>query len=311
MNLDGRGMTMTSYGRKLWRVGRGAVVCAVLVVGCERIPAQDAAAAPAVPSARDAAAIQQPLVELVKMSPTLRDVVERDPSLLSDTAYVSRNNPELAAFLTAHPEVVRNPDFYLFSEFHEPGVRYSPGLERRGPGRDEGPQEDPSMRFFANAVMPFLVFLCVLAAVIWMIHVFVQNRRWTRMQRLQMEAHGKLMDRFGSNAELMAYMSSEAGRRFLEAAPIALDAESGQRMPNAVSRVLISMQVGTVLTLLGVGLLLLRNTLTDQRAPLLMAGTLFLMPGLGFLVSAVLTWMFAARLGMIPGKVVSDTGERR
>jgi hypothetical protein len=160
-------------------------------------------------------------------------------------------------------------------------------------------------------VMPFLVFLCVLAAVIWMIHVFVQNRRWTRMQRLQMEAHGKLMDRFGSNAELMAYMSSEAGRRFLEAAPIALDAESGQRMPNAVSRVLISMQVGTVLTLLGVGLLLLRNTLTDQRAPLLMAGTLFLMPGLGFLVSAVLTWMFAARLGMIPGKVVSDTGERR
>ena len=35
---------------------------------------------------------------------------------------MAHNNPQLAAFLAAHPEVARNPEFYLFSHLkHEDG----------------------------------------------------------------------------------------------------------------------------------------------------------------------------------------------
>ena len=53
-------------------------------------------------------------------------------------------------------------------------------------------------------------------------------------------------------------MGTEAGRRFLEAAPIPVGFEPEQRMPNAVARVLWPLQIGVVLVLLGVGLLFLR-----------------------------------------------------
>ena len=48
-------------------------------------------------------------------------------------------------------------------------------------------------------------------------------------------------------------MGTEAGKRFLEAAPIPVGFEPEQRMPNAVARVLTPLQVGIVLILLGAG----------------------------------------------------------
>src|SRR4051812_6702470 len=87
-------------------------------------PARPAAAAPAVPApavpqtAKEDAAIQRQLVDLLRTSPTLTTVVSHDPSLLADQDYVSRNNPQLAAFLVAHPEVARSPEYYLFNHLN-------------------------------------------------------------------------------------------------------------------------------------------------------------------------------------------------
>src|SRR5438270_1753827 len=61
-------------------------------------------AAPA-PNDKDVAETQEKLIELLRVSPTLTTVIARDPSLLANQEYVSRNNPQLAAFLAAHPEV--------------------------------------------------------------------------------------------------------------------------------------------------------------------------------------------------------------
>jgi hypothetical protein len=109
-----------------------------------------------------------------------------------------------------------------------------------------------------------------------------------------------LIDKFGSTQELAAYMGTEAGRRFLEAAPIPVGFEQDQRMPNAVARVLLPLQIGIVLSLLGAGLLFLRNVNPDMNIPMLLIGTVVLMPGLGFIISAGITWLLAGRLGLIP-----------
>jgi hypothetical protein len=37
-----------------------------------------------------------------------------------------------------------------------------------------------------------------------------------------------------------------------------------------------------------------------MNAPMLVLGTIALMPGLGFIISAGITWVLAGRLGLIP-----------
>jgi len=55
-----------------------------------------------------------------------------------------------------------------------------------------------------------------------------------------------------------------------------------------------------VLTLLGTGMIWLRHSVPDLAIPLLVFGMILLMPGLGFIITAAITWSLAARLGMMP-----------
>jgi hypothetical protein len=178
---------------------------------------------------------------------------------LADQDYVSRNNPQLARFWAAHPEVVRNPDFYLFTHVHPDDGSPDEALDARS-GRNMHPRNDSwSAMDVIGPIASLLAFACFLTALVWLVRQFLENRRWSRIFKLQSEVHGRLIDKFGSNQELSGYMETEAGKRFLEAAPIPVGIETQQRMPNAVARVLTPLQIGVVLVLLGIGFFLLRN----------------------------------------------------
>ncbi len=258
------------------------------------------AAAPAV-SEKDLAAIQEELIRLLRLSPTLTTVVARDPSLLSNQDYVSRNNPQLAAFIAAHPEVGRNPEFYLFT--HLPPGEGGPdhALERAvWPEMVRGQERRTGFDELLSDLPPVLGIACFLGVLAWLVRLFLENRRWTRIFHLQSEVHGRLIDKFSSNQELATYMGTEAGKRFLEAAPIPVGFQPEQRVPNAVARVLTPLQIGIVLSLLGAGFFLLRHASPEMEIPMLVLGTVSLMPGLGFIISAGVTWVLAARLGLMP-----------
>jgi len=253
-------------------------------------------------SEKDLVALQDELLKLVRVSPTLAEVVARDPSLLSNPEYVARNNPELGRFLQAHPEVAHNPDFYLFNNLH--GRNESPAevLERKLWPEMSEPRPSGIETELINSGTPFLVFLCILGALLWLIHVLLENRRWGRIFKLQTDVHGKMIDRFGTSQELLTYMETEAGKRFLEASPIAVGFEHQPPVPSPVARVLTPLQIGVVMTLLGAGLLALRHSVPGGASPLLVVGTIVLMPGLGFIISAGITWVLARRLGLMPDK---------
>ena len=258
-------------------------------------------AAEPVPTEKDLAATQSQLIKLLRLSPKLTTVVEHDPSLLSNQDYVSRNNPQLAQFLATHPEVGRNPEFYLFTHMNPGSGDPSEALERAvWPELNRGPQGRPPFAEFLSDMPGVLAFACFLVALVWLTKQFIETRRWGRIFKLQSEVHGKLIDKFSSNQELAAYMETEAGKRFLEAAPIPIDVERQQRVPNAVARVLTPLQVGIVLSLLGVGFFLLRHASPDLEIPMLILGTVALMPGVGFILSAGVTWVLASRLGLMP-----------
>jgi hypothetical protein len=251
---------------------------------------------------------QQKLLALLKVSPTLARVVADDPTLLSDQDYIARYNPELSQFLQEHPEVGRNPQFYLFSDLREQGHRdYQLLQPKTGFDMQREREVHPGLRMFMDSVGPFLVFLCVAGVMVWLIRMLLQNRRWGKIFKMQSEVHGQLIERFGNSQELMSYMQTDAGKRFLEAAPIATEFDQ-KRLPNVVSRVLTSLQVGVVLAMLGIGLLLIRHGARldgDLRIGLLVLGMLMLMPGIGFILSAAATWVLAKRLGLMPDERTS------
>jgi len=263
-------------------------------------PAAPAQAEAAPVSDSELANTQRELIRLLRLSPTLTTVVAHDPSLLSNQDYVSRNNPELAAFLGSHPEVVRNPAFYLFTHTHPDDGSPDDALEREVWPEYHPRNDSWSAMDVLGPIASLLAFACFLTATVWLVRQFLENRRWSRIFKLQSEVHGRLIDKFGSNQELSAYMETEAGKRFLEAAPIPVGIESGMRMPNAVARVLTPLQIGVVLVLLGIGFFLLRNVRPEMHDPMLVMGTVALMPGIGFIISAGITWFLAGRLGLMP-----------
>lgn len=255
------------------------------------------------PSDEELADVRDQLIALLRMSPTLIDVVETDPSLLADQDYVTRTNPQLAQFLAQHPEVSRNPDFYLFADLPRKGGRYIESLHRRingNPPPTEAEMQHQTRREYMGDLLGTLAFAAGLGAFLWLIRMLLESRRWSRVFRLQSETHTKLIDRFASNQELLHYMETEPGKRFLEAAPIPLESERDQRLPGGLGRILGPLQIGIVLTLLGVGLLILHRSLPDLADPLLVFAIVALMPGLGFIISALITWRMSLRLGLLP-----------
>jgi hypothetical protein len=256
--------------------------------------------APAQMSEKDVAVLQDQLLQLLRVTPTLAEVVAQDPSLLSNAEYVNRYNPQLANFLQAHPEIAHNPDFYLFNNLHGEHEPPAQTLERKLWPQMSESQGSSVSRDLVDDGIPFLVFLCILGALLWLVHVLLENRRWNRIFKLQTDVHGKLIERFGTSQEVLTYMSTEAGKRFLEATPIAVGIEPSQPMPSPVARVLTPLQIGIVMTLLGLGLIFLRHSIPDGAAPLLLLGTVILMPGLGFIISAGVTWVLGRHLGLMP-----------
>jgi hypothetical protein len=200
--------------------------------------------------------------------------------------------------------VARNPDYYLFTRLNTEGGGNREEVFERAVWPDvyRARPERTAFDDLVGDLPPVIALAFFLFALTWTLRLFVENRRWGRTFTLQSEVHGKLIDKFSSNQELAQYMETEAGKRFLEAAPIAVSLGADQRMPNAVARVLTPIQIGVVLVLLGIGFLSLRHVSADMEIPMRVLGTVILMPGIGFIISAGITWVLAARLGLMPAR---------
>ena len=72
------------------------------------------------------------------------------------------------------------------------------------------------------AFAAFLVFLVVTGIVVWLIRTIIEKRRWNRVSKTQSDVHTKLLERFTTNEDLLAYIQTPVGRRFLESGPAPL-----------------------------------------------------------------------------------------
>jgi hypothetical protein len=208
--------------------------------------------------------------------PEIEEVVVSDSRVMSLPKYLHRY-PELEAFLASHPQVKADPGAFL-----NPRLRY--------------PRSDAGVFLFF-----LIMFVCFLMALVWVIRTLMDNRRWNRSFKLHEELHAKLIEKFASGQDFGAFLQSDAGRRLLEWTPSALDTASWG-MPNPVGRILWSLQAGVVLFIVGLGILLIRGHMAgSDLAVLLLLGTLGVALGVGFIVSALVSYRLSMHLGFIGG----------
>ncbi|MBZ5625394.1 MAG: hypothetical protein LAQ69_42845 [Acidobacteriia bacterium] len=254
------------------------------------------------------ATIEQPDAQRIKAElssllehypPALRGALALDASLLGNQAYLAPY-PALAGFLNAHPEIARNPSFY---------VGESSGYR---PPQDHNAQVMEMWRDMLNGLAVFAGFGMAIGLLVWLIRTIIDYRRWSRLARVQTDVHTKILDRFTANDDLLAYIQSPAGSKFLESSPIKLDA--GPRSVGApLGRILWSVQGGLVLVAGGIGLQVVGGRATDDAAqPLHALGVLGIALGLGFVVSAIISFVISQRLGLIeppsPGLRIEPPG---
>jgi hypothetical protein len=228
---------------------------------------------------------------LSKHPPELATILALDPTLLSNDAFLS-GYPELSKFVREHPEVRRNPRFFL--DNYE---------QRRSRTIDEVLEG-----IFILALFIFWAFVLS-----WLLRTIIEQRRWSRLSRTQTEVHNKILDRFGTSAELLEYMKTPAGTKFLESAPIPLHEAPAQN--SGAPRVLWSIQVGIVVAAGAVGMLLVSGRFDKESAEGFFAmGVIGLCIGAGFVASAIASLMVARRLAAWQSgdsSALSDSGPVR
>lgn len=257
-------------------------------------PGQPAAPAAAVAPADaaiggfDAERLREQFYEVLERHPpSLGRVLKLDPSLMANDAYLAAY-PGVGLFLGQHPEIARNPAYFL-ERISAPGFGYIP----------ESTQRRRETQEMLAAFAAFLVFLVVTGVVIWLVRTVIETRRWNRMSKTYAEVHTKLLDRFTGNEDLLAYIQTPVGRRFLESGPAPL-AEDARPIGAPFSRILLSTQAGIVLAVVAAGMLFLSRRMDYEVAQfLLVIGVVTLAAGVGFLASSAAAWVISGRLGLL------------
>ena len=254
------------------------------------------AVAPVAPAApvQDASHTREQLRQVLDIYPdAVAEILRRDPSLMSRADYMAAY-PQLQQFLAQHPEIPRNVEYYL-----------------EGYGRYQRQPMDPeyeALGVLLGGIAGFLAMSAMIGILAWIVKAVINHRRWIKASQVQADVHSKLMDRMTTNEELLAYIQSPAGRRFLEAAPIRPEPDSPVASA-PIGPIIWSVMAGIVLATVGIGFRVAAGTINEevQRA-FTVVGIILLALGIGFLIAAVMAYLLSSRLGLFPARPAPNTG---
>jgi MFS family permease len=142
-------------------------------------------------------------------------------------------------------------------------------------------------------LVPVFVIGTLATLVGWIVWVISTNVRRGQATQKVAALHAKVLDRCADSNELLRYLESDQGRRFLESAT--------EEASLPAARILGAIQAGLVIGALGVAGLIVRDTLhyTDERDSMLIFGTAALAIGVGFLISAVASYLLSKSWGLL------------
>jgi hypothetical protein len=150
---------------------------------------------------------------------------------------------------------------------------------------------------------PMVVMLATIAGIVLIVRIASSSARARRESEALFALHGRLIEKFGTSKELLEYLSSDAGKRFLTPPPAL------KGVP--YRRILAALQAGTVLTFVGVAFLLTCGAFEqDAMRAMSFTGAFLLAFGLGFIASGIVAYRLSSRWGLLNGEQ-KDASETR
>lgn len=237
----------------------------------------------------DARETREKLNELFRQyPPSVREVLRIDPTLMYRADYIN-NYPMLAAYLEQHPEIAHNPGFFV-GEYRYEEQNNNPRIEMVRAMRN-------GIEFLGVA----LIVMTITVGIIFLVRTVVEHWRWQRAIKAQNDLNTKLIDRFANSEDLLAYLQSPQGKLLTETPAIPQAASRAMGAP--LSRIFWSMQSGIVLGALGGGLMVVSGSASGDSPELATflngVGIVVLMIGVGFAVSAGVSYLLSQRLGLV------------
>lgn len=133
----------------------------------------------------------------------------------------------------------------------------------------------------------------------WAFKTLVNFYQQRNLTKLHYALQDKLLDKLGTSPEALEYLRSDAGERMLALAV--------KERTNPYARILSALQAGAVISLLGIGFLVLRPMVPPDGAEAFsVIGVLALSLGLGFLASSGAAYAFSKKWGLVNGSSAHD-----
>lgn len=161
----------------------------------------------------------------------------------------------------------------------------------------------------SDKILDFLPPMIVGIAFIYMIGAVVSGVLESRHRALAIRSRtdllNRILDKFGSSRDFIELSESPGGKRLLE--------ELGSE-PNGVgAKILTAVQRGVVLTVVGVGVLLLSQTISEQSVEefIRIFGAVLLALGIGYLGSSAISYRMAKSIGLLTRRDASASDLER
>ncbi len=140
---------------------------------------------------------------------------------------------------------------------------------------------------------PMLVGIAFFVMVGFIVKTVVDGRRRQEHLKTVTEFNNRLLDKLGSVSDFAQFLQSDGGARFLDT----LSTERGVLGPR--ERMLRAVQTGVILSVVGVGFLLLGWLYAFDEDAFTVLGVIILSLGLGFLLSSAASYRLARTLGVL------------
>ena len=240
-------------------------------------------------STRDANETRERLRDVLNQyPPSVREVLRIDTSLLSRPDYLE-TYPVLAAFLEQHPEVAHNPAFFIGESRIQEQMRNDPRSEAFR-----------TMERLGENFMVLFIVITITSGIVFLLKTLADQLRTQRAYRTQAALNTKLIDRFASSEELLAYLQSPVGKGLTEMP--GLPASAPRTISAPLNRIFWSVQAGIVLAALGIGIIIVSGRFNEIGQFIFAQGSVILALGIGFVASAAAALLLSKRLGLVNGR---------
>ena len=140
-----------------------------------------------------------------------------------------------------------------------------------------------------SELTPILIFVPALFVAGWI--VWIDSKRRQAKNKQQTEVRTQILEKFGSSDEFINFLKTEEGQRYFETA-----SRVGARPADKILR---SIHIGVIFALVGVSSLIIGWLFAGDGKPPLFIGALALAIGLGFLISASISYRLLKAWGLL------------